>query len=348
MSTDQEIVYLIVSIDTEEDDWGVYKPTGHHLTNIGQLPKLQELFDRYKIKPTYLIDYPVAADETHKDFFKTIHDTGRAEIGAHLHPWNTPPFQEETTTYNSMLKNLPRDLQKKKITALTELIERKLGIRPTSFRAGRFCFDEQTPPTLVELNYFVDSSVTPFINWETDYGGINFQGYPYYPYSIGSQNSQKEINTHQRDGTLWEVPVTIGFNRTPFKLCSSIYDFLGKDRLRVLRLRGIADKLGLLKKIWLSPELSGYKEMQHLSKVIIGLGVPVLNLFFHSTSLVPGFSPFIKTDSDRDAFFRTLELFFAWLQDNYNLKSVSLSEYCQIAITLDHQKALDALNQANE
>ena len=345
MSTDQEIVYLIVSIDTEEDDWGDYKPTGHHLTNLGHLPELQQLFDSYKIKPTYLIDYPVAADETHRDFFKTVHDTGRAEIGAHLHPWNTPPFEEQPTEYNSMMKNLSYDLQRKKIATLTDLIERNLGICPTSFRAGRFCFDEQILPILAELNYFVDSSVTPFVNWQKGYGGVDFRGYPYYPYRI----AQKEkIDNHQRDGTLWEVPVTIGFNRTPFKLCSSIYDFLGKDRLRVLRLRGIADKLGLLKKIWLSPELSGYNEMQHLSKVIIGLGVPVLNLFFHSTSLVPGLSPFIKTDSDRDAFFRTLELFFAWLQDNYNLKSVSLSEYCQIDSTLDHQKALCAFNQANE
>ncbi len=341
MSTDQEIVYLIVSIDTEEDGWGDYKPTGHHLTNIAHLPELQELFDSYKIKPTYLIDYPVAADETHRDFFKTVHDTGRAEIGAHLHPWNTPPFQEETTTRNSMLKNLPRDLQKKKITALTVLIERNLGISPTSFRAGRFCFDHQTVPILAELNYSVDSSVTPFVNWQKGYGGIDFRGYPYYPYRIGSQ---KEINAHQRDGTLWEVPVAIGFNRTPFKLCNSIYEFLSKDKLRPLRLRGIADKLGLLKKIWLCPELSEYKEMQQLSKVIIRLGIPVLNLMFHSTSLAPGLSPFVRTIKDRQTFFKNLELFFAWLHDNYNLKPVFLSEYCQIVTKPDDENDIGTLN----
>ena len=324
----KEIVYLIVSIDTEEDDWGVYKPVGHRLTNIAYLPELQDLFDSYKIKPTYLIDFPVAADETHREFFKIVHYTGRAEIGAHLHPWNTPPFGEELTAHNSMMKNLPPDLQKRKITNLSNLIERKLGIRPTSFRAGRFCFNQLTLSTLVELNYFVDSSVTPFVDWETDCGGINFHGYPHYPYQIPLKQEPK---SHEQGGRLWEVPVTIGFNHVPFKLYASIYDLLGKDRLRVLRLRGLAHRVGLLKRIWLSPELSGYKEMQQLSRVTIRLGIPVLNLFFHSTSLAPGLSPFVKTDQGRRAFFTNLDLFFAWLRDNYELKPVFLSEYCQIA-----------------
>lgn len=334
MHKEKQTVYLIVSIDTEEDDWGVYKLTGYHLTNISHLPELQKLFDRYQIKPTYLIDYPVAADEIHRDFFKTVHDTGRAEIGAHLHPWNTPPFEEEPTKYYSMMKNLPSDLQKKKIIALTELIERNLGIAPKSFRAGRFCFNEQTIPILLELNYYVDSSVTPFVDWKENCGGMNFHGYPYYPYLIAlGQN----INCHRHDATLWEVPITIGFNRTPFRLYNSIYEFLGKNGLSVLRLRGLTHKVGLLKKIWLSPELSGYKEMQQLSKVIIRLGIPVLNLFFHSTSLAPGLSPFVRTIQDRQTFFKNLELYFFWLHDNYYLKPVSLSEYCQVASEFSEQ-----------
>ena len=324
----KQIVYLIVSIDTEEDDWGVYKPVGHQLTNIAYLSELQDLLNTYNIKPTYLIDFPVAADETHREFFKIVHYTGRAEIGAHLHPWNTPPFEEEPTTHNSMMKNLPPDLQKRKITNLSNLIEQKLSIRPTSFRAGRFCFNQITSSILVELNYFVDSSVTPFVDWETDCGGINFRGYPHCPYQIPLEQEPKG---HEPGGKLWEVPVTIGFNRVPFKLFASIYDLFGKEKLRPLRLRGLAHHTGLLKKIWLSPELSGYKEMQQLSKVTIRLGIPVLNLFFHSTSLAPGLSPFVKTSKARRLFLTNLDLFFTWLRDNYDLKPVFLSEYCQIA-----------------
>jgi hypothetical protein len=338
---EKKIVYLIVSIDTEEDDWDAYKPTGHQLTNIESLPKLHQLFDRYQIKPTYLIDYPVAADETHRDFFKIVHNIGCAEIGAHLHPWNTPPFEEKITIYNSMIKNLSPDLQRKKIINLSNLIEEKLGMRPTSFRAGRFCFTQQISSTLAELNYSVDSSVTPFINWEAECGGVNFYGYPYYPYQIPLKS---DTPFHETGSRLWEVPITIGFNHLPFKLYASIYDVLGMNQLKRLRLRGIAHRLGFLRKIWLSPELSSHKEMAELSKVIIRLGISVLNLFFHSTSLAPGLSPFVKTDKHKRSFFVNLELFFLWLHNNYNLKPIFLSEYCQIANRISNKSSIKIVN----
>jgi hypothetical protein len=341
MPKEKEGVYLIVTIDVEEDDWGVYKPAGHHLTNIRFLRELQKLFDSYKIRPTYLIDYPVAADETHREFFKALHSSGRAEIGAHLHPWNTPPFEEKPSEYNSMMKNLPHDLQKRKMVTLTDMIERNLGIRPVSFRAGRFGLDEQAVSILVELGYLVDTSVTPFVDWETHYGGINFQNYPYYPYRIAPH---KEINRHQEDGKLWEVPITIGFNRTPFNSYSSIYNFLGRDELRLFRLRGLADKVGLLKRMWLSPEVSGFKEMQKLSKITFGLGITVLNMFFHSISLAPGLSPFVKTNGQKKAFLKNIDLYLSWLQEKYNLRSLPLSDYFQIASECDDANRLKTQN----
>ncbi len=322
------MVYLIVSIDVEEDDWGDYqRREGCNLTNVGHLPKLQELFDRYEIKPTYLIDYPVAKDDMSIEFFNILIKNGRAEIGSHLHPWNTPPFEEEANKYNSIMTNLPFELKRSKIFALTEIIKKNLSIRPTSFRGGRFCFDHRTLLILSELDYLVDCSVTPFIDWSEDYGGIDFRDYPYYPYKMAIG---RVINSHHEDGVLFEVPVTIGFNRTPFNLYNSIYNFLGKKGLRMLHLRGIAHRLGLLRKIWLSPELSEFTEMQELSKTFIKMGIPVLNMAFHSTSLVPGLSPFVKTIKDLQEFYKRLELFFIWLCNNYNVKSVTLSEYYQI------------------
>jgi hypothetical protein len=127
----KEIVYFMISIDTEEDDWGVYKPPGYHLTNIAYLPELQRFFDIYKIKPTCLIDYSVVADESHKEFFKMVYDSGQAEIEANLHPWNTPPFEEELTIHNSMMKNLsPVNIKLKK--SITKM-KCKIG------KAGALC-----------------------------------------------------------------------------------------------------------------------------------------------------------------------------------------------------------------
>jgi hypothetical protein len=86
---------FIITIDTEEDDWGSFNTTGQSLRNIEQIPRLQSLFDEYKVRPTYVITYPVATDKTTLGILKRIAEDDKCEIGVHCHPWNTPPFMEK-------------------------------------------------------------------------------------------------------------------------------------------------------------------------------------------------------------------------------------------------------------
>ena len=55
-------VFLILTIDTEEDQWGPTqdRPTVH---NIKALKRVQKIFDDYGLIPTYLITYPVIDDD---------------------------------------------------------------------------------------------------------------------------------------------------------------------------------------------------------------------------------------------------------------------------------------------
>ena len=54
---------------------------------------------------------------------REIHASGRCEIGAHLHPWVSPPFDEEVNARNSYPGNLPRELERKKLAELVDAIE---------------------------------------------------------------------------------------------------------------------------------------------------------------------------------------------------------------------------------
>ncbi|TAK08329.1 MAG: WalW protein, partial [Candidatus Manganitrophaceae bacterium] len=65
---------LIITIDTEEDNWGSYRSTGMTLENIKRIPVLQQLFDAYQVKPTYLITHTVATDEASVAILKPILD----------------------------------------------------------------------------------------------------------------------------------------------------------------------------------------------------------------------------------------------------------------------------------
>ena len=49
-------VTVTVSIDTEEDDWGSYVRGGTSTANIESLMELQDLFDRWGARPTYLVN----------------------------------------------------------------------------------------------------------------------------------------------------------------------------------------------------------------------------------------------------------------------------------------------------
>lgn len=81
---------LIITIDTEEDNWSRYSATDNPVENIERIVPLQQLFDEFGVRPTYLVDYPVATNPKSVSVFKRILEEGKYEIGMHCHPWNTP------------------------------------------------------------------------------------------------------------------------------------------------------------------------------------------------------------------------------------------------------------------
>src|SRR5207247_9019138 len=126
---------LVVSLDTEEDNWNRSR-TDVTVENIGELRRQARFFESLGVRLTYFTSYHVAIDPCAAAVMCDIGGEGRAEIVAHLHPWNTPPLTEAFVPRNSMVKNLPADLQRAKIRTLTEAMQQAFGQRPTASRAG--------------------------------------------------------------------------------------------------------------------------------------------------------------------------------------------------------------------
>jgi hypothetical protein len=63
-----------------------------------------------------------------------------------------------------------------------------------------------------------------------------------------------------------------------------------------------------------------------LSKVMIRNNIKYLNLSFHSTTLLPGKSPFVKNDEDLEQFYLKIEKLLEYLIVATNLNSLTLSE----------------------
>ena len=135
--------YLAITIDTEADspNWKPQKIPS--LENIKEIPKLQELLKKYGVRPTYFITYSVAEDEFSKKILQKLLDRKGIEIGAHLHPWVNPPFSSEEEKLSLSYPH-HSELEMEKLSALTKRIEQSFGLKPVSYRAGRYGFDEES------------------------------------------------------------------------------------------------------------------------------------------------------------------------------------------------------------
>lgn len=292
---------FFITIDTEEDNWGEYRSSGFSVENIGQISRLQNLFDRYGAIPTYLITYPVIKSDTARGTFLDILARNRCEIGAHCHPWNTPPFEEDINARHSMLCNLPYSTVARKIAVLQNEIAQSLGVVPRSFRAGRWGFGPQVAAAIHELGFRIDTSVTPFIDW-TVYAGPDYREAPFRSY----QFDPAAVQSVAQNGCLLEVPATVGFLQRNFELCRRVIRWRGVATR--LHLRGILERTGIVNLRWLSPELSSGKDMLALVRTCLQRGCSELNMSFHSTTLLPGKSPFVKSQEDLDSFLASIEM----------------------------------------
>ncbi|WP_198262615.1 hypothetical protein [sulfur-oxidizing endosymbiont of Gigantopelta aegis] len=111
---------LIVVIDTEEEfDWS--SPPDKNAVAVTAMEKIylvQDIFDEYQIKPCYIIDYPIASQAAGYEPLLEIYQKDNCEIGAHLHPWVNPPFEEALTISNMYPGNLSRALEFAKLKNL--------------------------------------------------------------------------------------------------------------------------------------------------------------------------------------------------------------------------------------
>ena len=115
---------LVVVVDTEEEfDWSCdFSRSNTAVRAIRSIDSVQEIFNEYHITPIYVVDYPVASQPDGHRPLKQIYDSGQCLIGAHVHPWVNPPFEEAVNRHNSYPGNLPYALEAAKLQILGECI----------------------------------------------------------------------------------------------------------------------------------------------------------------------------------------------------------------------------------
>ena len=293
---------LLVVVDTEENfDWNAaYSSSSTAVHGMQQIGTLQAMFDRFGIKPIYMIDYAIASQAEGYGPLAEIVASGRCEIGAHVHPWVNPPITEEVCVRNSYPFNLPPALEAEKLRTLTATIETNLGVRPISYKAGRYGIGAATPEILLSQGSRIDLSVVPTRDYSYD-GGPDFRGFraarPFW------------IDKGQR---LLELPFTTAFIGRLSGHAGPLFSILGGKIGRLLHLPGIFARLGLMNQVNLTPEGVTIKEAKALTRHLLANGDRVFTLAFHSTSLTPGSTPYVDNAAQLARFYGWLEDYFAF------------------------------------
>lgn len=289
---------FLISVDTEESfDWGGgFHRTGHSTEAITAIPAAHARFTRAGAPLCYLIDYPVARDPRARDIFGPLIADGRSGVGAQLHPWVTPPFDEALNGANSFPGNLPETLEAAKLDALIAAIEAAVGQRPIIYRAGRYGIGPNSHALLARRGFAIDASVRA-----------------YYDYSGESGPDFSDIGAAARrcgpEGALIALPVTTVFTGALRARGAGLYRALG----RIPRARGLAARTGLLARVALSPEGMPLRDALEAVRVALDEGAHVLQFAFHSPSLVPGNTPYVRDEADLARFWRWWDAVFDML-----------------------------------
>ncbi|HEX6377439.1 MAG TPA: polysaccharide deacetylase family protein [Allosphingosinicella sp.] len=272
--------------DTEEEfDWG--KPRrrdNRSTTHMRAMPDMQERFRRRGVKPVYLVDHPIATDPLSVAMLREWVERGECAIGTQLHPWVNPPHDEEVITYNSFAGNLPIALERAKIVNLTETIESACGRRPIVYRAGRYGVGPNTAQLLEETGYRADVSVRALFDYG-DEGGPDFSRVKPLPFRIG-------------DDGLVELPLSAAYVGGLRAKGRGAY----RAAARLPRGHGLLARTGLLNRVPLTPEGVPLGEALAAVRALIADGVRWFSLSFHSPSVEPGHTPFVRTAEDLRGF----------------------------------------------
>lgn len=311
---------FVITVDVEGDDVWTWRPEVT-TQNALFLPRFQKLCEKYGLRATYLVNYEMIEDRNCQAFVRDVVRRGVGEIGCHIHPWNSPPFDERGELWDHVyMYELPTEAIHEKLELLTRRVADIIEQVPISHRAGRWGLDERVVRVLVDLGYLVDCSVTPGVSWRrykgagNGNGGPDYWGFPERPYFVDPSDIR-------RSGTspLLEVPVTVKPNY-----------WSGLQRFHHVIEDSLAGKV--FRRVAGPPfsrfclDVNGADSLLEIVDWAFDRDLPVLELALHSSELMQGGSPISKTEEHVESLYKNLVALFERMSRS-RVVSMTLAEY---------------------
>lgn len=308
---------FLVTIDAEGDNiWS--NPREVTTENSRHIPRFQALCEKYGFKPTYLTNHEMATCDHFVGFAKEAIGRSAAEVGLHIHAWNSPPVSGGPSRRGMpYLIEFADEVIAEKVRFMTGLLEERFGKRIVSHRAGRWAMNEVYANSILENGYLVDCSVTPFVSWrrvkgfEDGSGGSDYRHFPREPYFIDPADIS-------RPGTspLLEIPMTIAADES---LAGRWVRSFGETMPRP-----IAKAAGwLFPTRWFRPTGRNLGSMRRL--LAERRDSAYIQFMLHSSELMAGGSPTFPNQQSIERLYEHLDRIFEEAAGHY--RGATLSEF---------------------
>ena len=301
-----------VTLDVEEEGLfsGAYAREGAGLSNIVELARLEFLPAEFGLPLTLLCDYPVLTDGPCRDVLAGLLARCGGELGAHLHPWNTPPFPEMPWPEPVSTAVMPLEVFRAKLQTLQAAVAAFAGKPAVSFRMGRWNLFRRAMAELPAAGFLVDSSVAPLRHVP---GGPDHFLAPPDPYWTrpGGPDAPRLL-----EAPTTQLPLIPGSQRLAYALAGRLP--ARRDAILGAFMKTLT--LGV-NPVWMPEATMKLAALAHARR-----GGRALTLFWHSSELLPGASPHFPNRAAVDAFVAKIRRFAGWLRRTFDLTGTTLGE----------------------
>ena len=322
----RETLYLVVSLDVEEEGLfgGRYARRAPRVTNTAQLSRLAPLLER-GVRPTLFCAHSVLTDPASRAILARLRDMSGAEIGAHLHHWNTPPLGLDShasgqsdmadaadVTNSVPAASVPAALMAAKLGTLFRVGEDFQGAPLTSFRMGRWDLHRAHWPLLARAGVLCDASVRPLHCAKTGADGVaagpdHFNA-PSDPYWVPVEGKH-----------IFEVPLTVTPLLRPLpKMLRALPDgpdSWGRAVRASLRHWGALALLPVERPLW---------AMRAVTSLFAARGGRVLSLTWHSSEMLPGGAPHLPDAASVERLMTKIEIYLDWLHAHWEVRCLTM------------------------
>ncbi|MCI0464950.1 MAG: hypothetical protein L0Z62_49140, partial [Gemmataceae bacterium] len=178
--------------------------------------------------------------------------------------------------------------------------------------------------------FLADASVVPYVTWQ-DEGAPDYRRRGLQPARLPPRGPGER--------PLWEIPLTLGFTRRPFRFWARCFQFVERTWLSRLRLIGLAERARLVQKVWLNFEDTPPATMLRFLNKLRRMNLPCVCFTIHSSSLMAGKGAYTPTAADEARVFAALDEVFGTLAGWPEFRPATVSEVATQLEDAHHARA---------